>query len=207
MIGVRGGTFDPIHTAHLRATQEVAEALSLSQVRFIPGKLPPHRSQPDATADQRLAMVALAIASNERFIADDRELRREGYSYTVDTLRSLRQELGENEPLVLILGLDAFQGFTSWHEWEAITTLAHLAVTSRPDYTAQPLQAWAQAMQTDNAEELRNSPAGKLFFTDTTALAISATDIRHQQQEQRSIRYLLPDAVYDYIQHQNLYRK
>lgn len=207
MIGVRGGTFDPIHTAHLRATQEVAEALSLSQVRFIPGKLPPHRPQPDATADQRLAMVELAIASNERFIADDRELRREGYSYTVDTLRSLRQELGENEPLVLILGLDAFQGFTSWHEWEAITTLAHLAVTSRPDYTAQPLQAWAQAMQTDNAEELRNSPAGKLFFTDTTALAISATDIRHQQQEQRSIRYLLPDAVYDYIQHQNLYRK
>lgn len=207
MIGVRGGTFDPIHTAHLRATQEVAEALSLSQVRFIPGKLPPHRSQPDATADQRLAMVELAVASNERFIADDRELRREGYSYTVDTLRSLRQELGESEPLVLILGLDAFQGFTSWHEWEAITTLAHLAVTSRPDYTAQPLQAWAQAMQTDNAEELRNSPAGKLFFTDTTALAISATDIRHQQQEQRSIRYLLPDAVYDYIQHQNLYRK
>lgn len=207
MIGVRGGTFDPIHTAHLRATQEVAEALSLSQVRFIPGKLPPHRSQPDATADQRLAMVELAIASNERFIADDRELRREGYSYTVDTLRSLRQELGESESLVLILGLDAFQGFTSWHEWEAITTLAHLAVTSRPDYTAQPLQAWAQAMQTDNAEELHNSPAGKLFFTDTTALAISATDIRHQQQEQRSIRYLLPDAVYDYIQHQNLYRK
>ncbi|WP_022952263.1 nicotinate-nucleotide adenylyltransferase [Leucothrix mucor] len=207
MIGVRGGTFDPIHTAHLRATQEVAEALSLSQVRFIPGKLPPHRSQPDATADQRLAMVELAIASNERFIADDRELRREGYSYTVDTLRSLRHELGESEPLVLILGLDAFQGFTSWHEWEAITTLAHLAVTSRPDYTAQPLQAWAQAMQTDNAEELRNSPASKLFFTDTTALAISATDIRHQQQEQRSIRYLLPDAVYDYIQHQNLYRK
>jgi len=207
MIGVRGGTFDPIHTAHLRATQEVAEALSLSQVRFIPGKLPPHRSQPDATADQRLAMVELAIASNERFIADDRELRREGYSYTVDTLRSLRQELGEREPLVLILGLDAFQGFTRWHEWEAITTLAHLAVTSRPDYTAQPLQAWAQAMQTENAEDLRNSPAGKLFFTDTTALAISATDIRHQQQERRSIRYLLPDAVYDYIQHQNLYRK
>lgn len=207
MIGVRGGTFDPIHTAHLRATQEVAEALSLSQVRFIPGKLPPHRSQPDATADQRLAMVKLAIASNERFVADDRELRREGYSYTVDTLRSLRQELGEREPLVLILGLDAFQGFTRWHEWETITTLAHLAVTSRPDYTAQPLQAWAQAMQTENAENLRNSPAGKLFFTDTTALAISATDIRHQQQERRSIRYLLPDAVYDYIQHQNLYRK
>lgn len=207
MIGVRGGTFDPIHTAHLRATQEVAEALSLSQVRFIPGKLPPHRSQPDATADQRLAMVELAIASNERFVADDRELRREGYSYTVDTLRSLREELGEREPLVLILGLDAFQGFTRWHEWETITTLAHLAVTSRPDYTAQPLQAWAQAMQTENAEDLRNSPAGKLFFTDTTALAISATDIRHQQQERRSIRYLLPDAVYDYIQHQNLYRK
>ena len=207
MIGVRGGTFDPIHTAHLRATQEVAEALSLNQVRFIPGKLPPHRSQPVATAEQRLAMVKLAIASNQRFVADDRELRREGYSYTVDTLRSLRQELGESEPLVLILGLDAFQGFTRWHEWESITTLAHLAVTSRPDYTAQPLQAWAQAMQTENAEDLRNSPAGKLFFTDTTALAISATDIRHQQQERRSIRYLLPDAVYDYIQHQNLYRK
>ena len=90
MIGIRGGTFDPIHTAHLRATLEVAQALNLSQVRLLPGSMPPHRPQPLASAEQRLEMVELAVQSNDLFIADDRELRREGASFTVDTLRSFR---------------------------------------------------------------------------------------------------------------------
>ena len=206
MIGIRGGTFDPIHTAHLRATLEVAEALSLQQVRLIPGKTPPHRPQPLASPEQRLDMVKLAIASNDLFVPDDRELQREGASFTVDTLRSLREEFGETKPISLIIGMDAYLSFTTWHEWETIIKLAHLVVTSRPDYTAQPLQAWAQALHTENTLDLHAQPAGKLFFIETTALSISATDIRHQQAEGRSIRYLVPDAVYDYIQQQHLYR-
>lgn len=206
MIGIRGGTFDPIHTAHLRATLEVAEALSLQQVRLIPGKTPPHRPQPLATPEQRLEMVELAVASNDLFVPDDRELQRDGASFTVDTLRSLREDFGEEVPICLIVGMDAYQSFTSWHEWEAIIKLAHLVVTSRPDYTAQPLQTWAQALHTENTLDLQAQPAGKLFFIETTALSISATDIRHQQAEGRSSRYLVPDAVYDYIQQKHLYR-
>ncbi|PWQ95301.1 nicotinate-nucleotide adenylyltransferase [Leucothrix arctica] len=206
MIGIRGGTFDPIHTAHLRATLEVVEALALSQVRLLPGSIPPHRPQPLASAEQRLDMVELAVQSNDLFIADDRELRREGASYTVDTLRSFREEFGEKEPLALIIGMDAFLDFTKWYEWETIISLAHLVVTSRPDYTAQPLQAWAEAIRSDNMQELHANAAGKLYFVQTTALSISATDIRHHQQEGRSIRYLVPDVVYDYIKQNQLYR-
>ena len=206
MIGIRGGTFDPIHIAHLRATLEVAEALSLQQVHLIPGSIPPHRPQTLATADQRLEMVKLATQSNDLFVPDDRELKREGASFTVDTLRSFREEFGDTQPICLIIGMDAFLSFTTWYEWETIITLAHLVVTSRPDYTAQPLQTWAQALQTENTLDLHAQPAGKLFFIETTALSVSATDIRHQQAEGRSIRYLVPDAVYDYIQQQHLYR-
>lgn len=206
MIGIRGGTFDPIHIAHLRATQEVAEALSLQRVHLIPGSIPPHRPQTLASADQRLDMVKLAAKSNDLFVPDDRELRREGASFTVDTLRSFREEFGNERPICLIIGMDAFLNFTTWHEWQEIITLAHLVVTSRPDYTAQPLQAWAQALQTENTLDLHAQPAGKLLFIETTALSVSATDIRHHQAEGRSIRYLVPDAVYDYIQQQHLYR-
>ncbi|PWQ98212.1 nicotinate-nucleotide adenylyltransferase [Leucothrix pacifica] len=214
MIGVRGGTFDPIHIGHLRATQEVAEALSangtadssLQRIHLIPGNIPPHRPQTLASAEQRLEMVRLATQNNDLFVPDDRELQRDGASYTVDTLRSLRKDVGNECSICLIIGMDAFLSFTTWHKWKTIITLAHLVVTSRPDYTAQPLQAWAQALQTENTLDLHAQPAGKLFFVETTALSISATDIRHQQAEGRSIRYLVPDAVYDYIQQKHLYR-
>lgn len=206
MIGVRGGTFDPIHLAHLRATQEVAEALSLSRVHLIPGRTPPHRAQPLAGSQQRLEMVKRAIAGNDVFFADDRELQREGASFTVDTLRSLRKEFGDELPIALMIGMDAFLSFTTWHEWQEIIKLSHLVVTSRPDYTAQPLQAWAQAMHTENTLDLQAQSAGKLYFIQTTALSISATDIRHRQAVNQSVRYLVPAAVYDYIQQQQLYR-
>ena len=205
MIGIRGGTFDPVHFAHLRATEEVATELSLERVHLIPGSIPPHRTQPVACAAQRLEMLKHAIGNNEKFIADDRELQREGESYTVDTLKSFRAQLGEQTPLALIIGMDAFLNFTQWHDWQTIITLAHLVVTTRPDYTAQPLQDWAQSMQTDNKLNLNTQPGGYLYFITTTALSISATDIRRQRHEGRSIRYLVPHAVHDYIQQHNLY--
>ena len=205
MIGIRGGTFDPVHFAHLRATEEVASDLALECVHLIPGSIPPHREQPIASPKQRLAMLKLAIGKNDKFIADDRELKREGESFTVDTLRSFREELGDEKPLALIVGMDAFLNFTQWHEWKHIITLAHLVVTTRPDYTAQPLQGWAQSMLTENKLKLSTKPGGHLYFITTTALSISATDIRQQRHDGRSIRYLVPHAVHDYIQQHNLY--
>lgn len=205
MIGIRGGTFDPVHFAHLRATEEVANDLALERVHLIPGSIPPHRTQPLASPEHRLEMLKRAIGKNDKFIADDRELKREGESFTVDTLKSFRAELGDDEPLALIIGMDAFLNFTQWHEWKTIITLAHLVVTSRADYTAQPLQDWAQSMQTDNKLKLSTKPGGCLYFITTTALSISATDIRQQRHEGRSIRYLVPHAVHDYIQQHNLY--
>ncbi|MGB1309898.1 MAG: nicotinate-nucleotide adenylyltransferase [Leucothrix sp.] len=205
MIGIRGGTFDPVHFAHLRATEEVAIELGLERVHLIPGSIPPHRRQPLASPEQRLEMLTRAIGNNDKFIADDRELRREGESFTVDTLKSFRNELGDEVPIALIIGMDAFLSFTQWHDWKTIITLAHLVVTSRPDYTAQPLQDWAQSMQTDDKQKLSIKPGGHLYFVNTTALSISATDIRQQRHAGRSIRYLVPHAVHDYIQQHKLY--
>ncbi|PID46617.1 MAG: nicotinic acid mononucleotide adenylyltransferase [Proteobacteria bacterium] len=206
MIGIRGGTFDPIHIAHLRSTLEVAEALSLQQVWLVPGHIPPHRPQTLASSRQRLEMVQRAVAQHDLFVVDDRELQRGGASYTVDTLRAFRQQWGKALPLCLIIGMDAFHNFTSWHAWEEILELAHLVVTSRPDYTAQPSQAWVSARLTEKTSDLHTQAAGKLLFIETTSLSVSATDIRQRQAAGRSIRYLVPDAVYDYIQQHQLYR-
>ena len=206
MIGIRGGTFDPVHFAHLRATEEVSTALELDRVHLIPGSIPPHRKQPIATPQQRLEMLRLAIGNNDKFIADDRELQREGESFTVDTLRSLRDEFGSEIPIALIIGMDAFQTFTQWHAWETIITLSHLVVTSRPDYTAQPLQGWAEAMLTKDTSLLKSKAAGYLYFVNTTSISISATDIRKQRKANQSVRYLVPNDVHNYLQANNLYR-
>ena len=122
-VGVLGGTFDPIHYGHLRPALELLETLELSEVRFIPCRIPAHRGAPSITAEQRLELVRLAIIGQPGFVADGRELRRAGPSYMVDTLVALRQELGDT-PLCLILGSDAFQALTTWHRWQALTDLA-----------------------------------------------------------------------------------
>ena len=134
MVGVVGGTFDPIHDGHLRMALEVANRLALDEVRFIPSAKPPHRDEPDATDLQRLNMVELAIMGEARFILDDREYRREGDSYMVDTLESLRDEMGRDVSLILILGSDAFLGLTSWHRWQRLLELTHIAVVVRPGF-------------------------------------------------------------------------
>ena len=134
-IGVYGGTFDPIHYGHLRPALDVMTRLDLQEVRFIPCYQPVHREQPGTSAEDRCAMIALAIANQPRFKLDKRELVRQGPSYMVDTLASLRQEMMQHTPspgLVLMMGLDAFKHFLSWHEWQKILTLAHIALMHRP---------------------------------------------------------------------------
>jgi nicotinate-nucleotide adenylyltransferase len=208
MIGIFGGTFDPIHYGHLRVALDVLEALQLEQVRFLPLEHAVHRAQPLADSQPRLAMLQAALASEPRFLADDRELRRGGRSYTLDTLRSLRQELGDAVPLCLLLGSDAFNGFMSWHEPEQVADLAHLVVMERPGYslpTDPVLQMLVEQRASDLAADLRNAPGGRIWFQPVTQLDISATDIRERVRAGRSPRYLTPDPVLELIQQRGLY--
>lgn len=211
LIGLMGGTFDPIHHGHLRMAEELASAIGLSQVRFIPAALPPHKAQPGISAQQRAQMVALAIADNPRFTLDTRELQREGYSYTVDTLREIDQELAGLSSLCLLMGHDAFAGLTSWHRWQELLSLAHIIVASRPGKQAATesaeLMACIQQHQVSDIALLQHKKAGCIFFADITALDISATQIRNQLNRGISPRYLLPAAVLDYIQAHGLYQQ
>lgn len=205
-IGIFGGTFDPIHFGHLRLAEEMAEALELSQVRFIPAGQPPHRGTPRTEAAHRLEMVRRAIAGNPRFAVDAREVGSPDPSYTVDTLTALRAELGNEQPLWLLLGADAFLGLPTWHEWRRLFELANIAVAARPG--ARLLQS--DTLPDDLKQEVSQrqqaaGSAGSLLLRQMTPLDISATAIRDTLARQGSARYLLPDAVLDYIHEHQLY--
>lgn len=208
MIGIFGGTFDPVHFGHLRPALEVQQALHLQEVRFIPAGQPPHRDQPFASSTQRLAMLKAAIVDQPGFVVDERELRRPGPSYMVDTLVSLRSEM-ETEPLCLILGYDAFLGLTSWHQWQRLIELAHLVITHRPGWNHDDLPDELQSLLQQHAMatmKLAEVPAGGISFVEVTQLDISATRIREQIRVGQDVRYLLPESVYEMIREQNLYR-
>jgi nicotinate-nucleotide adenylyltransferase len=209
MIGILGGTFDPVHFGHLRPALEVCEALGLEQLRLIPCRIPPHRRMPVARSEQRATMVERAIAGEPRFVLDRREFFREGPSYSIDTLRSLRGEFGDTVPLCLIMGADAFAGLSSWYEWETLIALAHIVVCQRPGYGVElpdEMRDWAAAHRTETAAELAARPAGCLWYQPVTALDISATQIRDLLAGGRDARFLLPEAVRDYIHEHGLYR-
>ena len=186
-----GGSFDPIHLGHLRAAESAREALRLEEVAFVPCGLPPHRPGPLSPALDRYAMVALATAGNRAFLACDIELRRQGASYTVDTVEAL---LGARAgaSLVLIVGSDAFAEIQSWKEPERLLALCSVAVVTRP----------GDAAPTPNG----SLGAGRVERVDAPGLAVSATTIRQRVAEGLSVRYLVPDSVADYIAKRGLYR-
>ena len=209
-IGVFGGTFDPIHFGHLRLAEEMADALDLDRVLFIPAGQPPHRDTPRTAASHRLEMVRRAIAGNPRFVADVREVRRPDPSYTVDTLIALRAEVGKAQPLWLLLGADAFLGLPGWHDWRRLFDLANIAVAARPgarllhaDAIMEPLKSEVVRRQVSDASPTQ--PAGAVLLRATPPLDISATAIRDTLARRGSARYLLPDAVLDYIHEHRLY--
>jgi nicotinate-nucleotide adenylyltransferase len=209
MIGVFGGTFDPIHYGHLRSALEVQQLFQLRELRLIPCANPPHRQQPMTPASMRAEMVALAIANSPNLRCDNQELQRVGNSYTVDTLKALRAELGE-ESLVLFIGNDAFAQLPRWHCWQRLFDYAHIVVLTRPDSAAVidfgEQQAFFSQRQVQMCSELSKKPAGLLLFQAVTALAISATAIRQQIASGRSPQFLLSDAVLDYITQHQLYQ-
>ena len=219
MIAILGGTFDPIHFGHLRPALEICEKLSLSELRFIPSAKPPHRFQPQASAEHRLKMVKKAIKAYPKFVLDDREYQRleqdsvdNHASYTIDTVRSIREEIGESEAFCMILGMDAFQTFTQWRDWENILDNVHLIVASRPGYSFavndQDLDQdhdWVKNRLVTDANELSKSTAGKVYFCEVTQLDISATYIREQMSDGKSCSYLSPKKVIKYIKKHTLY--
>lgn len=213
-IGVLGGTFDPIHFAHLRLAEELAEDIGLSSVRFLPTGAPPHRSTPRASGAHRLEMVRLAITGNARFEADAREIRRAGVCYSFDTLSELRAEFGARS-LCLLMGSDAFVALTTWHRWEELFDLAHIVVAHRPGFSMRELQSSLPEplrkiyfqRQATSTGILRRDSAGAIYTREITALDIAATPIRALLAGAGSARYLVPDAVLDYIERNRLYKE
>ncbi len=208
MIGILGGTFDPVHFGHLRTALDVCEVLALDEVRLIPCHLPPHRGRPVATSRQRVNMLEAAVQGYSAFVVDQRELGREGPSYTIDTLTSLRAELGATG-LCLLIGMDAFRGLTTWHRWGELIDLCHLVVMTRPGarIPAQgELADFIRLNRVDSADELQQQAAGRLLFQPVTRLEISATDIRKRLAEGRSADFLIPEAVHKLINREGLYQ-
>lgn len=194
MIGVFGGTFDPIHIGHLRLATEVAEALDLERVHLVPAAMPPHRGEPLLDADTRLSLVAESIRDEPSFVLDDREHRREGPSYTSDTLAEFAAEF-PGEPLVLLMGMDAFNGLPDWHEVDRILELAHVAVATRPGAEAQgTARQWLDARRA-SVGELPGAAPGRIVPVEITRLDISATGLRAMVEQGRSLRYLVPEPV------------
>lgn len=206
-LGILGGTFDPVHHGHLRSAVEVREQLGLAEVRLVPSASPPHRAAPRASAEHRLAMLERALDGVPYLRADDRELRREGPSYMVDTLASFREE-EPGRPLCLVIGQDAANGLDTWHRWRELFDLAHLVIMRRPDaradYAAE-LAGEVTRRETRSPGELLGRPAGGCIALPVTPLDISATAIRGLVAAGRSPAFLTPDPVIDYMRREGLY--
>ncbi|MFO1427937.1 MAG: nicotinate-nucleotide adenylyltransferase [Steroidobacteraceae bacterium] len=200
-IGVFGGTFDPIHFGHLRTGFELWQELRLTELRWMPTGNPGHREPPIADAGLRLAMVRAAVADQPGFVVDDREVRRSGVSYSVDTLTELRSEFPDRS-LCLILGMDAFLGLPGWHRWRELFELAHIVVAHRPGWkapTTGPLGELMVDRGTGGVRDLHAAPAGRIYVHAVTQLEISSTDLRNIITSGRDPRFLVPDAVREII--------
>jgi nicotinate-nucleotide adenylyltransferase len=208
MIAVLGGSFDPIHIGHLRIAIEVRDQLQADEVRLIPCGQPPHRDPFIASADQRLQMLELTIENEPALLVDDREIRQSRMSYTVDTLTDLRQEIGQ-QSLCLIIGADAYQQLDSWHQWTQLFNLAHLVVVQRPGYTitsSVEVADYTAKRCTNNVQQLKQQSAGFVYFLKTPPLEISSTRIKALLAEHKSIRYLVPDSVFRWLQLHRIYQ-
>ena len=208
-IGILGGTFDPVHCAHLRLALELQAALRLDSVRLMPAPSPRLRRPPEASADVRMRLLEAALADIPGLEADGRELSRPGPTVTADTLEAMREELPAAS-LCLIVGMDAVSRLDAWIDFERIPTLAHIAVAERPGAPALPRNGAAanllRARRCDDAHAIRTTPSGFVFFVrDVPTLDISATRVRRLRARGDSIRFLVPDRVHDIIVKEDLY--
>lgn len=211
-LGLIGGTFDPVHHAHLRLAEEAAEHLGLARVRWIPSGNPGHRAAPGTPGRHRLEMVRRAIRGNPRFEVDDAEAESAAPCFTIDTLRRVRAQLGPEAPLVFIIGADQLHVFNTWRAWRELFTLAHFAVGERPGFAvaraALPAEVGAAyEARAGSPAALGTAPAGRIVAFPMTLLGISASELRRRLASGRSVRYLLPPEVLEYIRANGLYRE
>lgn len=200
-----GGTFDPVHVAHIRCAQAVSRALGHAPVHMMPNAVPPHRPQPGADGRHRMAMLELACREHPELVPDDRELVRGGDSYTLDTLRELRRELGQR-PLVFMVGGDSYADLDNWNGWQQFPALCHLVVVERPGAAepSRPVRDGFRAAR--DAGELLAQPAGLVLRLSRPRLDVSATGVREQLRKQGHCR-AVPAAVMTYIRNHHLYNQ
>ncbi|MFK3662513.1 nicotinate-nucleotide adenylyltransferase [Scandinavium sp. NPDC088450] len=207
---IYGGTFDPVHYGHLKPVEILANLIGLAKVVIMPNNVPPHRPQPEATSAQRKEMLQLAIADKPLFELDERELKRDTPSYTSETLKAWRQEAGPAQPLAFIIGQDSLINFPTWHDYQSILGNTHLLVCRRPGYPMamkeEQHQHWLDAHLTHRADDLHDSPSGKIYLAETPWFDISATLIRERLQKGESCAEMLPEAVLAYIHQHGLYQ-
>jgi len=206
-IGIFGGTFDPVHIGHITLAEEIKKHLLIERMYLIPCRLPPHRDKPSASDQDRLQMLRLATAHTSLLI-DDRELKRDGPSYTIDTLQSLREQYGAIASLICCMGMDAFARFNTWHRWQDILSLAHLVVIARAG-NHQEINADIRALllhhQCTEKNTLKDAPAGHIYLTQLSQIPVSSTQVRQQLAQGILPSAVLKPAVYHYIQERGLY--
>lgn len=206
-VGVLGGTFDPIHLGHLQLVTELREQLSLERILLMPDFQPVHRNTPTASVTQRLQMLQIAIEEHKDVFVDDREIKRQGPSYTLFSLQELRTELGPDIPLFFILGADAFCDFDHWHEWKELIQYAHLLVASRPgDHTdvSKQLAVFIDTYE-HQSEDYPTTAFGSVIFMTNKLLNISSSDIRQRLADKKDVHYLVPPGVSSYIEQHKIY--
>jgi len=207
-MGLLGGTLYPVNIGHLRGALKVGESMHLDELRLVPSARPPHRDTPQVSALDRLAMVECAVAGVSPLVVDDRELKRDKPSYTIDTLEQMRAELAADDQLFLLLGWDAFCGLPTWHRWEELLQHCHILVLQRPDADSEPPDALRNLLAARSVSDplALQGPGGHIAFVWQTPLAVSATQIRQLLASGKSVRFLVPDAVLAYIDAHGLYR-
>jgi nicotinate-nucleotide adenylyltransferase len=206
-IGLYGGTFDPIHLGHLKAASEVQEKIALDEVRMVLSANPPHRSEPCLTAQQRFSLLTLAVNNFQHIEADGCEMERAGPSYMVDTLRSFRIKK-PTASLVLILGMEAFNGLMSWHRWEGIIDLAHIVVTDRAGFNNhfnEELEEYVRPFLTKDKSQLKQLTHGKIYVQSVTAVDVSATKIRQRIKNKKPVNTMLTNNCLDVVRKNGFY--
>lgn len=195
MIGIFGGTFDPVHYGHLKPAQDILQQLGLRKILFIPNREPPHRQQPELNTVQRVELLRLALADYPGFEIDLCEIERQGKSYMVDTLTSLSERY-RDESLCLIIGMDAFLTISDWHRWQSLFDYCHIVVTARPGFALpdELPEAISQRIVTD-AAGLRANSAGKILIKSVSLLDVSSSEIRRAFALGRNLAEYMPEAV------------
>ena len=210
LIGILGGTFDPVHRGHVALAQAALARLPLSEVLWLPSGSPGHRDSPAANARDRLAMLRLAIKGDARHRIDESELDRGEPTYTVHTLERMRAQMGNAQPLVLLLGSDSFLSLPTWLRWRELFDLAHFAVATRPGYVPtdggpSPELSEEIARRSARPEQLTARAAGRIVRFDMPPMDVSASTVRARLAAGGDVRNLLPTAVLAYIEAQRLY--